>query len=32
LDSMAGSKALKDILTALGFVLYNVVETTKYDN
>lgn len=32
LDSMVGSKALKDILTALGFVLYNVVETTKYDN
>jgi len=27
-----GSKALKDILTALGFVLYNVIETTKYDN
>jgi len=32
LDTMVGSKALKDILTALGFVLYNVIETTKYDN
>jgi len=32
LDSMVGSKALKDILTALGFVLNNVVEGTKYDN
>jgi hypothetical protein len=32
LDTIVGSKALKDILTALGFVLYNVTETTKYDN
>ena len=32
LDSIVGSKALKDILTALGFVLNNVVEGTKYDN
>lgn len=32
LDTITGSKALKDTLTALGFVLYNVTETTKYDN
>lgn len=32
LDSIVGSKALKDILTALGFVLYNVTETSKFDN
>lgn len=32
LDSIVGSKALKDILTALGFVLNNVTECTKYDN
>lgn len=32
LDSIVGSKALKDILTALGFVLNNVIEGTKYDN
>jgi hypothetical protein len=32
LDSMAGSKALKDILTALGFVLKNVTELSKFGN
>ncbi len=32
LDSMVGSKALKDVLTALGFVLNNVTEGTKTDN
>jgi len=32
LDSIVGSLALKDILTAKGFVLNNVTECTKYDN
>lgn len=33
LDTIVGaSKSLKDILTALGFVLNNVTEGTKYDN
>ena len=32
LDSIVGSKALKDILTALGFVLNNVTENTNFDN
>lgn len=32
LDSMVGSKALKDVLTALGFVLNNVTECSKFDN
>jgi len=32
LDTMVGSKALKDVLTALGFVLNNVIEGTKFDN
>ena len=32
LDSIVGSKALKDILTALGFVLNNVTELSKFDN
>ncbi|MEN9914203.1 MAG: Flavobacterium phage [Bacteroidota bacterium] len=32
LDTIVGSKALKDILTALGFVMNDVVEGTKYDN
>jgi hypothetical protein len=32
LDSIVGSKALKDVLTALGFVLNNVVEGSKFDN
>ena len=32
LDSIVGSKALKDILTALGFVLNNVTEGSKFDN
>jgi len=32
LDSMVGSKALKDVLTALGFVLNNVTECTNFEN
>jgi hypothetical protein len=32
LDSIVGSKSVKDILTALGFVLFNVTEMTKFDN
>ncbi len=33
LDTIVGaSKSLKDILTALGFVLNNVTEMTKFDN
>lgn len=32
LDTIVGSKALKDVLTALGFVLNNVTEGTKFDN
>ena len=32
LDTIVGSKALKDVLTALGFVLNNVIECTKFDN
>jgi hypothetical protein len=32
LDSMVGSKALKDVLTAQGFVLNNVTECSKFDN
>lgn len=32
LDSMVGSKALKDVLTALGFVLNNVTESSNFDN
>ena len=33
LDTIVGaSKSLKDILTALGFVLNNVAEMTKFDN
>lgn len=32
LDSIVGSKALKDVLTALGFVLNNVTECSKFDN
>ena len=32
LDTIVGSKALKDVLTALGFVLNNVTECTKFDN
>lgn len=32
LDSIVGSKALKDVLTALGFVLNNVTELSKFDN
>lgn len=32
LSTMVGNKSLKDILTDLGFVLFNVIETSKYDN
>lgn len=32
LDTIVGSKALKDILTSQGFVLNNVIEGTKYNN
>lgn len=32
LDSIVGAKALKDILTSIGFVLNNVTEMTKFDN
>lgn len=32
LSTIVGNKALKDILTDLGFVLFNVIETSKYDN
>ena len=32
LDSIVGSKSLKDILTGLGFVINNVTENTKYAN
>ncbi|MFO0090015.1 MAG: hypothetical protein ACK518_04365 [bacterium] len=32
LDSIVGGKALKDILTAQGFVLNNVTELSKFDN
>lgn len=32
LDTIVGSKALKDVLTALGFVLNNVTEGTNFDN
>lgn len=32
LDTIVGNKALKDILTALGFVLNNVTEMTKFNN
>jgi hypothetical protein len=32
LDTIVGSKALKDILTALGFVLNNVSELSNFDN
>lgn len=32
LDTIVGSKSLKDILTAIGFVLFNATEMTKFDN
>lgn len=32
LDTVVGNKALRDILTDLGFVLYNVKQNTKADN
>lgn len=32
LSTMVENKSLKDILTDLGFVLFNVTETSKFDN
>lgn len=32
LDSIVGSKSVKDILTALGFVLNNTIELSKFNN
>lgn len=32
LDDAVGNKALRDILTDLGFVLQNVTENSKFDN
>ena len=32
LDAMVGNKALRDVLTGLGFVLFNVTENSKFDN
>lgn len=32
LSTIVGNKSLKDILTDLGFVLFNVTETSKFDN
>lgn len=32
LDSVVGSKSVKDILTALGFVLNNTIELSKFNN
>lgn len=32
LESIVGSKALRDVLTGLGFVLHNVTENSKFDN
>ena len=32
LDTVVGNKTLKDILTDLGFVLFNVTENSKTDN
>jgi hypothetical protein len=32
LDAIVGSKALKDVLTSLGFVLNNVTEGSNFDN
>ena len=32
LDTIVGSKALRDILTSQGFVLNNVIEGTKFNN
>jgi hypothetical protein len=32
LDTVVGNKVLKDILTGLGFVLFNVTENSKFDN
>lgn len=32
LDTVVGSKILKDVLTDLGFVLFNVEEGSKFDN
>jgi len=32
LDTVVGEKFLRDILTDLGFVLFNVTENSKFDN
>jgi hypothetical protein len=32
LDTMVGGKALRDLLTDLGFILNNVTENSKFDN
>jgi hypothetical protein len=32
LDTVVGNKILKDVLTDLGFVLFNVTENSKFDN
>jgi hypothetical protein len=32
LDTTVGAKNLRDILTSLGFVLFNVIENSKFDN
>lgn len=32
LDTVVGNKTVKDILTDLGFVLFNVTENSKFDN
>ena len=32
LNTVVGTKILKDILTDLGFVLFNVTENSKFDN
>lgn len=32
LDSIVGSKSLKDVLTGLGFVVRNVTENSQFDN
>jgi hypothetical protein len=32
LNTVVGTKVLKDILTGLGFVLHNVTENAKFDN
>tara|TARA_R100000951_G_scaffold109183_1_gene106016 strand:+ start:223 stop:651 length:429 start_codon:yes stop_codon:yes gene_type:complete len=32
IDDSANGKAIKDVLTGLGFVLFNVTENSKFDN